>query len=510
MRALSFQNVPLWLSALLVTPAEAFFRMPCPSRLVQERADPIVNPGAVAAHVHTISGGNGFSFDMDYEDARASQCSSCPIKQDLSNYWTPTLYYQAENRSFISVAQAGDGDGTTGGMTVYYLQRPGPNNDKLHAFPKGFRMLAGDPMKRNNTNDFESEAVSYVCLNYNGPAKPETNAFPNYNCPDGLRVQLFFPSCWDGKNLDSPDHRSHMAYPISGAYNNGACPKSHPVHMVSLFYEVIWQTNKFADQWYGDKQPFVFAHGDPTGYGMHADFVNGWDVDVLQKAVDVCLNDSGRIEDCLTPEGDSVFEFFTGEECQACSLPSYVDEQIHGVLDKLPGCNPVTYGPERAEHVSCAKTPIGQAAPYFTDLIEKNWEYVGCGIDKYDNRTFTAESTRDDKMTVERCTEFCSSKGYDYAGLEYSSECYCDNSIPADRRPKKGIMGNCQMSCSGDNSQYCGSGGSMSIYHKCSGEAKCENNEVGSPGKLKNSAEEARVKQHLRRHADRNSHRFSI
>lgn len=65
-------------------PAEAFFRMSCPGRIVRERLDPIVNPGGVSGHVHTISGGAGFSSSMTFEDARASKCSSCEIKVILS------------------------------------------------------------------------------------------------------------------------------------------------------------------------------------------------------------------------------------------------------------------------------------------------------------------------------------------------------------------------------------------------------------------------------------------
>ncbi len=110
----------LGLIASLAAPTQAFWRMPCPSRLLQERADPIVSPDHVSAHVHTIAGGNGFGFTMNYTQARESPCSSCPIKQDLSNYWTPVLYYRAENGSFVSVPQVGDGNGTTGGMIVYY------------------------------------------------------------------------------------------------------------------------------------------------------------------------------------------------------------------------------------------------------------------------------------------------------------------------------------------------------------------------------------------------------
>lgn len=46
----------------------------------------------------------------------------------------------------------------------------------------------------------------------------ETLAFPKKPCPAGIMVNVRFPTCWDGKNLDSPDHMSHVAYrtlPIS-------------------------------------------------------------------------------------------------------------------------------------------------------------------------------------------------------------------------------------------------------------------------------------------------------
>ena len=134
-------------------------------------------------------------------------------------------------------------------------------------------MIAGNPFKRNYTNDVPAQAITFACLDYNGPPTAQTNGLPNRKCPQGVRVQVFFPSCWDGKNLDSPDHQSHMAYPIQ-ASDNGYCPPGFPVHFISIFYELIYQTNNFADQWYGSGQPFVFAMGDPTGYGFHGDFVS--------------------------------------------------------------------------------------------------------------------------------------------------------------------------------------------------------------------------------------------
>ncbi len=100
--------------ATLAVPASAFWRLPCNAPLVVERADPIVSPGNVSGHLHTIMGGNGFGFTMDYADTQESTCSSCLVTKDFSNYWVPELFYQAENGSFINVNQVG-------GATVYYL-----------------------------------------------------------------------------------------------------------------------------------------------------------------------------------------------------------------------------------------------------------------------------------------------------------------------------------------------------------------------------------------------------
>lgn len=99
---------------LWALPAQAFFILPCAQPVVVERADPIVDAGKLSDHVHTVMGGNGFNFSMDYEQARASSCSTCKVTQDLSNYWIPNLYYQREDGKFEDVPQAG-------GMLVYYL-----------------------------------------------------------------------------------------------------------------------------------------------------------------------------------------------------------------------------------------------------------------------------------------------------------------------------------------------------------------------------------------------------
>jgi WSC domain len=85
-------------------------------------------------------------------------------------------------------------------------------------------------------------------------------------------------------------------------------------------------------------------------------------------------------------------------------------------------------------------------------------------------------------MTVEMCVDFCISKGFSIAGLEFSNECYCDNTLPADRAPIPGVMGNCNKPCAGDVTETCGGGSRMSLYQKCPGSGPCKNLVTGVVG----------------------------
>ncbi|KAK1654806.1 WSC domain-containing protein [Colletotrichum phormii] len=454
--------VGLWASSK----AAAFFIMPCSKPVVTERADPIVNPGALSGHVHTIMGGNGFDFSMTYEQARAATCSTCKVTADLSNYWTPTLYYQGQDGKFMSVSQSG-------GMLAYYLFRQDAKDPEyskgLIAYPRGFRMLAGDPKLRSYNNTLEQRAISYVCLGNSGPA---TSELPNRNCPNGLRLQIIFPACWDGVNLDSPDHKSHMAYP--DRLDNGKCPTTHPKRFVTLFYEVTFSVNDFKDKWYGDKQPFVLSNGDPTGYGLHGDFINGWDVNVLQAAITQCTDNGGSIEKC------PVFQFFDDETRRNCQVPVKVDEQVQGQFDKLPGCNSVQRGPGNAvaESGCGAATQISAPKYGYKDVTSTlKYKYLGCGRDPAgQTRTLQGAKTSSDSMMADTCIKYCDGKGFQYAGLEYAKECWCGNSVADDRKPKKGLWGACDMPCGGSKTEMCGGWAAMSLYQKCNG--TCTNAEL--------------------------------
>jgi len=100
---------------------------------------------------------------------------------------------------------------------------------------QGFRMLIGDPSFREpspNVDEFKSMAFRCFTTPWGpAPAQSEiggswdTRTFPTTPCPYGLRINNFFPTCWDGVNVDSPDHKSHVAYPSKGTFESTfECP----------------------------------------------------------------------------------------------------------------------------------------------------------------------------------------------------------------------------------------------------------------------------------------------
>lgn len=146
---------------------------------------------------------------------------------------------------------------------TYYLPRDGPTQKKIVAFPPGLRMIGGNAMATAHETQFPAGAhpYSFVCLQTSGPS-PQTDEIPRGPCPAGLRAQIIFPSCWDGKNLDSPDHTSHMSYPI-GRPDGGDCPATHPVKVPVLFFEWVFAVGTGA----GNGR-WVLSNGDAVGYSL--------------------------------------------------------------------------------------------------------------------------------------------------------------------------------------------------------------------------------------------------
>jgi Domain of unknown function (DUF1996) len=61
--------------------------------------------------------------------------------------------------------------------------------------------------RTQNNSDFADRAIEMMCMWSNGSF--EATGFPTRPC-DMIRAEVYFPSCWDGVNIDSPDHQSHV------------------------------------------------------------------------------------------------------------------------------------------------------------------------------------------------------------------------------------------------------------------------------------------------------------
>ncbi|KFY78453.1 hypothetical protein V498_09107 [Pseudogymnoascus sp. VKM F-4517 (FW-2822)] len=303
--------------------------------LTIQRGDPIVNPGAISAHVHAVIGGTAFQQTMGLDTAVNAKDTTCDKKIDKSNYWQPQLYHQNADGSFELIHFQG--------AAAYYLNRACDYEEGLTrcaadfapaAPPAGLRMVTGNPMRRTiDESLFEHQAMQHVCLN--ADSSSQTYSLPKQSC-DRMRAETFFPSCWDGVNLDSDNHSSHMAYPAIGTYDSGVCPESHPKAIFSVFYEFFYDTSA-----YKDFNKWVYAMGDPTGYGLHGDFINGWDQTALEAAIETCSGPDGAYSpDCSINKNAGSAVGFDPE------IAAPVEEVgLNGPVATLPGNNPVTMTP---------------------------------------------------------------------------------------------------------------------------------------------------------------------
>jgi len=237
------------------------------------RTDPIISQTCLSDHVHTFYGANILPYpDITYEEliAVADDENTGNVVENKSLYWHPTVYkYDRNSKTYTR--------DVIGQSSSYYIWS---NEDEpTKAFPNGFRMIAGT---KGNT-DTEFPNANAECVGQSSCERDdcytENDFFPKQACAE-LEVSMFFPGCWDGVNLDSEDHMSHVAYTEDGEVE-GDCPSTHPVRIpvISFFFRIF----DYDGGWH------TFSDGSST---YHSDYVSGWDEDFLQSVLDDCENDS--------------------------------------------------------------------------------------------------------------------------------------------------------------------------------------------------------------------------
>jgi hypothetical protein len=106
---------------------------------------------------------------------------------------------------------------------------------------------------------------------------------PPPSCASGVITLLIaFPNCWNGRDLDSPDHLSHLAYSMP---DRSGCPSSHPVALPALRLLLRYPVGPTTGT-------ITLASG--SVFSAHADFWNTWDLATLDRLVQTCLNEDRR------------------------------------------------------------------------------------------------------------------------------------------------------------------------------------------------------------------------
>ena len=254
--------------------------------------DPIVKPGqAGGSHLHLFFGNATTDASSTYESLRAAGNSSCQGgPANRSAYWVPALH----NAS---------GDVLVPDYITVYYKGNGPTASaisRISAPPAGLKMIAGYDMAAPTA----TSRFHWMCENGQGLG----GTIPS--CPSGVRVGavLEFPSCWDGRNLDSPDHRSHMAY-LTWAGGNGAhCPDTHPVMLPQYTMGVWYGQTEGTTGWYLSSDRSMGAAAAP-GSTFHGDWFGAWDPAVQTTWTTKCINEmrnciNGQLGDGSMLAGD--------------------------------------------------------------------------------------------------------------------------------------------------------------------------------------------------------------
>ncbi|CAF9930825.1 MAG: hypothetical protein HETSPECPRED_007720 [Heterodermia speciosa] len=111
---------------------------------------------------------------------------------------------------------------------------------------------------------------------------------------------------------------------------------------------------------------------------------------------------------------------------------------------------------------SSTNTPTSTGTGSATSL-PSGWAYKGCYVDNANGRILNTQKPDSQTLTIESCVAACVASGYKVAGMEYSTQCFCGNSIT-----NGGVLANaetdCNTACAGNNKEQCGGGNRMSIY----------------------------------------------
>ena len=251
--------------------------------------DPIVYPGQPGkSHLHTFFGNTLADANSTYVSLRTTGESTCNNLLNRSAYWVPAMI-NGGNKVVMPDY-----------LAVYYKRMPASDpRCQIYAtacvkLPRGLRYIFG-----YNMGDPASTPTDIMqrWWNCDGPTSTSghfatiKDALAGCKVGDRVGITLVAPDCWNGKDLDSPDHRSHMAY---RTYADGTgrpmCPAGYP-YIIPQFQLGAWYTtDATAKDWYlsSDRMPGMMAM--EPGTTAHADWFGAWEDGILDLWTANCID----------------------------------------------------------------------------------------------------------------------------------------------------------------------------------------------------------------------------
>ncbi|MEU9187494.1 DUF1996 domain-containing protein [Streptomyces sp. NPDC048484] len=254
----------------------------------------IAAPGVTngAHHFHDYIGNqsnDAFASDEDLANAE----TTCENEGDKSSYYWPVVRLQNGTEEKDAASPGGGIEGNAGEIVTpkqVTLTFEGNPRGEVTAMPKLLRIITGDA--KAFVNGPANANASWSCTGFED--RQLKDKYPL--CPQGSDVvrTFKFQSCWDGQNIDSANHRTHMAFADAG----GNCAndfKAVPQLVQRIVYDI--DAPSVADG--GKTKPLFAVDSFPEQLHKpvtdHGDFINIFDEALMGEMVD-CINEGRKCD----------------------------------------------------------------------------------------------------------------------------------------------------------------------------------------------------------------------
>ncbi|MFJ4466842.1 DUF1996 domain-containing protein [Streptomyces sp. NPDC089424] len=259
----------------------------------------IVAPGVTngAHHFHDYIGNQSNDAFASDEDLAAAD-TSCADQGDKSSYYWPVLRLQNGTQEQDAQSPGGGVEGNAGEIVTpkeVTLTFEGSPLGEVTAMPRLLRIITGDA--KAFVNGPGNANASWSCTGFED--RQLKDKYPL--CPSGSDVvrTFRFQSCWDGSNIDSANHRTHVAF----ADASGTCPSGFRA-IPQLVQRIVYDVDAPSLNDGGSTTPLFAVDSFPEQLHKpvtdHGDFINVFDEDLMGEMVD-CINE-GR--ECGDGAGD--------------------------------------------------------------------------------------------------------------------------------------------------------------------------------------------------------------